>query len=147
MLKRIALEPSRFALHLAVFIIVALWTLPTAGLLVSSLRDKNQIAVSGWWTALTTSDRSSVGRMKGKADQVEKDGKFTISGNLFEEADEAGVIKAFGTRVQTPDAYAAGTTAELDNGQTLTVNADGSYVLTSPKAFENERGSRVFYVT
>ncbi len=147
MLKRIALEPSRFALHFAVFIIVALWTLPTAGLLVSSLRDKNQIAVSGWWTALTTSDRSSVGRLKGMADQVETDGKFTISGSLFEGAEQAGVIKAFGTRVQTPDAYAAGTTAELENGQTLTVNADGSYLLSSPKTFDNERGSRVFYVT
>ena len=42
MLKKISLEPSRFALHLAVLFIVALWTLPTAGLLISSLRDKNQ---------------------------------------------------------------------------------------------------------
>ena len=47
MLDRIRLEPSRFFLHLAVFIIVALWTLPTAGLLVSSLRDKDQIARLG----------------------------------------------------------------------------------------------------
>ena len=93
MLKRIALEPSRFALHFAVFIIVALWTLPTAGLLVSSLRDKNQIAVSGWWTALTTSDRSSVGRLKGMADQVETDGKFTISGSLFEGAEHLWVAQ------------------------------------------------------
>jgi alpha-glucoside transport system permease protein len=147
MASRIALEPSRFALHLAVFVIVALWTLPTAGLLISSLRDKNQIAVSGWWTALTTSDQNSAGRLKGKADQVETDGKFTISGNLFEGAEQAGVISSFGTRVQKPDAYSAGTAAQLENGQTLTVNADGSYVLTSPAAFENERGSRVFYVT
>lgn len=147
MLRRIALEPSRFALHFAVLVIVALWTLPTAGLLVSSLRDKNQIAVSGWWTALTTTDRSSVGRMKGMADQVEKDDKFTISGNLLEGAADSGTIKAFGTRVQKPDAYAAGMVAELDNGQTLIVNADGSYVLTSPTAFGNERGARVFYVT
>jgi len=147
MASRIALEPSRFALHLAVFIIVALWTLPTAGLLISSLRDKNQIAVSGWWTALTTTDRNSAGRLKGNADQVEKDGKFTISGNLFEGTEQAGVISAFGTRVQKPDAYPAGTVAELEGGQTLTVNADGSYILTSPTAFANERGSRVFYVT
>jgi alpha-glucoside transport system permease protein len=147
MFKRMALEPSRWALHIAVILIVALWTFPTAGLLVSSLRDKNQIAVSGWWTALATSTSNTAGRMKGKADQVEKDGKFTISGNLFEGVETAGVISAFGTKIQKPDAYAAGTTAELENGQTLTVNADGAYVLTSPTAFENEKGSRVFYVT
>lgn len=147
MASRFALEPSRFALHVAVIIIVALWTLPTAGLLVSSLRDKDQIAVSGWWTALTTSEQNTAGRLKGKADAVEKDGKFVISGDLFEGAESKGVIKAFGTRVQQPSAYTAGTTAELDNGQTLTVNADGSYELVSPTAFDNDRGSRVFYVT
>jgi alpha-glucoside transport system permease protein len=147
MFKKIALEPSRWALHIAVIIIVALWTFPTAGLLVSSLRDKDLISTSGWWTALSTSDRSSAGRMKGSADQVEADGKFTISGNLFEGAETPGVISAFGSRVQDPKAFPAGTTAQLDDGQTLTVNADGSYVLTSPTAFENERGQRVFYVT
>ena len=146
MFKRIALEPSRFALHLAVFIIVALWTLPTAGLLISSLRDKNQIAVSGWWTALATSDRSEVGRMKGMADQAGKDGKFTISGNLFETG--AGrIVKAFGTKVQKPGEYPAGTVVDLEDGQTLSVNGDGAYVLTSPKAFENEKGGRVFFVS
>lgn len=147
MWSRFALEPSRMALHLAVLVIVALWTLPTAGLLVSSLRDKNQIAVSGWWTALATSQSSAVGRLKGKADQVEKDGKFVITGTLFDDPRHSGVIKAFGTRVQSPDAHAAGTTAELDGGRSLLVNADGSYVQTSPKAFDADRGARVFYVS
>jgi alpha-glucoside transport system permease protein len=147
MWKKMALEPSRWALHIAVIVIVALWTLPTAGLLISSLRDKNQIAVSGWWTALATSQSNAAGRMKGKADQVEKDGKFTISGNLFEGAEQAGTITAFGTKIQQPGANPAGTTADLGDGKTLTVNADGSYVLTSPTAFDNDRGARVFYVT
>jgi alpha-glucoside transport system permease protein len=146
MLKRIALEPSRYALHIAVLVIVLLWTLPTAGLLISSLRDKNQIAASGWWTALTTTDRSEAGRMKGMADQVEKDGVYTISGNLF-EGSGGGVIKAFGNRVQRPSEFPAGTKADIGNGQTLQVNADGSYVLTSPTAFTNEKGSRVFFVS
>ena len=148
MFKKISLEPSRFALHLAVLIIITLWTLPTAGLLISSLRDKNQLAASGWWTALSSADRSQVGRMKGKADQVEKDGKFVIEGNLFEgEEAVAGKVSAFGTKVQTPGANPAGSTVELEGGQTLTVNADGTYVLSSPRAFENDRGGRIFYIS
>jgi alpha-glucoside transport system permease protein len=148
MLKKISLEPSRYALHLAVLIIITLWTLPTAGLLISSLRDKNQLAASGWWTALSSADRSQVGRMKGKADQVEKDGRFVIEGNLFEGADAvSGKVSAFGTRVQAPGANPAGSTVELEGGQTLTVNVDGTYVLTSPTAFENDRGGRIFYIS
>ncbi len=146
-LGRIKLEPSRFALHLAVFIIVALWTLPTAGLLVSSLRDKNLIATSGWWTALTTTDRSAQGRMKPPADQVQKDGKFEIAGSLFEGAETPGVVKAFGLKVQKPDEFPAGTPATLDGGKTILVNADGSYVFASPIAHEGERGQRLFYMT
>ena len=148
MFKKISLEPSRFALHLAVLVIITLWTLPTAGLLISSLRDKNQLAASGWWTALSSADRNQVGRMKGKADQIEKDGKFVIEGNLFEGEDAvAGKVSAFGTKVQTPGANPAGSTVELEGGQTLTVNADGTYVLSSPTAFENDRGGRVFYIS
>ena len=86
--------------------------------------------------------------MKGKADQVEKEGKFVIEGNLFEGEDAvAGKVSAFGTKVQTPGANPAGSTVELEGGQTLTVNADGTYTLTSPTAFENDRGGRVFYIS
>jgi alpha-glucoside transport system permease protein len=148
MLKQFRLEPSRIALNLAVLFIIILWTFPTAGLLISSLRDKNDIAASGWWTALASADQNKKGRLKGMADQVEKDGKFTVTGNLFEGADAAsGKVSAFGTKVQAPGANPAGSTATLDNGQTLTVNVDGSYVLTSPTALTEESGGRVFYIS
>ena len=147
MFERIKLEPSRFALHIAVLIIVTLWTLPTAGILISSLRDKNQIAVSGWWTALSTSEQRDQARLKGKADQVEKDGAFTIAGNLFEGAGNTAVISAWGANINKSGANPAGSTADVGDGVMLTVNADGSYVMTSPKAFEDERGRRVFYVS
>jgi alpha-glucoside transport system permease protein len=148
MLKKFSLEPSRMILNLAVLFIITLWTLPTAGLLISSLRDKNDIAASGWWTALASADRNQVGRMKGMADQVEKDGKFVISGNLFEGQDAvSGKVSAFGTKVQEPGANKAGSTVVLDGGLNLTVNADGSYELTSPVAFTNERGGRVFFIS
>ncbi|TIM59610.1 MAG: carbohydrate ABC transporter permease, partial [Mesorhizobium sp.] len=42
---------SRFGVHIAVFLFVAIWTIPTLGILVSSLRDKDQIIASGWWNS------------------------------------------------------------------------------------------------
>lgn len=146
MLASMRLEPSRFFLHLAVLILVAVWTLPTAGLLVSSLRDKDQIAASGWWTALTTSEQRAQARTAGKAAQVETDGRYVIAGNLLEGAGTRQRLSAWGTNVNKPDAFAPGATADLGNGQTLSVKEDGSYVWTSPTAFTDDRGRRVFYV-
>ena len=59
-----------------------IWTIPTIGLLVSSLRDKDQLSVSGWWTALSTSTRTDAGRLPA-ADAGREDGKFVLQGNLF----------------------------------------------------------------
>ena len=135
---------GRWGLHLAVLVFVALWTIPTLGILVSSLRDKDQIAVSGWWTALTTSSQTQAGRLPAASAQTEKDGKFVIEGSLLEDGGSSK-ISAFGTRSQEPAKYPAGTVAELDDGVTLQVNADGSFIMTSPKAFEGERGRRVYF--
>jgi alpha-glucoside transport system permease protein len=146
MWDRIKLEPSRMLLNLSVLLIIAIWTFPTAGLLVSSLRDKNLIATSGWWTALSTTDRSAQGRMADPSTQVSKDGKFEISGSLFEDG-KTGVVKAFGLKVQKPSEFAAGTTATTDDGKTLLVKSDGSYVYTSPVALEGDSGKRLFYIT
>src|SRR5690606_30470850 len=73
-------SPLIWVVHLSVLLIVILWTLPTAGLLISSFRDKDQLAVSGWWTALTTSTQNIVYRAPPASAQVEKDGKFVIEG-------------------------------------------------------------------
>jgi alpha-glucoside transport system permease protein len=42
---------SRMLLHIVVIVLCMLWLLPTLGLFVSSFRPRNQIALSGWWTA------------------------------------------------------------------------------------------------
>ncbi len=39
-------------LRLSVIVICFLWTLPTAGLFVSSFRNPQLITKTGWWTAL-----------------------------------------------------------------------------------------------
>ncbi|HEY0853351.1 MAG TPA: carbohydrate ABC transporter permease, partial [Devosia sp.] len=67
----VKLDIGKLFTHLALLFLVILWTFPTAGLLISSLRDKDQLAVSGWWTALSTSTSLGVTRI-GTADaQVE----------------------------------------------------------------------------
>jgi alpha-glucoside transport system permease protein len=40
----------RIAINTILFLIVALWTIPTIGLLVSSVRQREDIQSSGWWT-------------------------------------------------------------------------------------------------
>ena len=49
LLRRIA---SSAPVRLAVLVIAIIWTMPTAGLLISSLRPPDDISSSGWWTVL-----------------------------------------------------------------------------------------------
>ncbi|TJV61050.1 MAG: carbohydrate ABC transporter permease, partial [Mesorhizobium sp.] len=73
---------SRFGVHIAVFLFVAIWTIPTLGILVSSLRDKDQIIASGWWNSFASSTQTEAGRLPPASAQVEKDGKFVLEGNI-----------------------------------------------------------------
>ena len=43
---------GRVFLHLAVAALMALWAVPTVGLLVSSFRRQEVLSTSGWWTAI-----------------------------------------------------------------------------------------------
>ncbi len=137
---------SRFGVHIAVLFFVILWTIPTLGILVSSLRDKDQIIASGWWNSFTSSSQTEAGRLPAASAQVEKDGKFVIEGNIFGEAPPRN-ISAYGLKAANPNEFAPGATADLGDGVTLILNADGSFVMSSPKAFEGERGQRVYYTS
>lgn len=125
--------------------LVAIWTIPTFGLLISSLRDKDQLIVSGWWTALKTTERTEQGRTGAAKDQIERDGKFVIEGNFFKTGGNKS-IKTFGDKLNNFDAYPAGQTIDFDDGSAFTLNEDGSYQWVSPVAFEHTRGKRIFYV-
>ncbi len=138
-------KSGNLAVHFAVLAIVIVWTAPTAGLLISSLRDKDLLSVSGWWTALTATEHSQVGRAAPPETQQQVAGGYRIGGNLF-EGDATGYIRAFGVRIQNPSEFQAGETAELPNGGRLTVQADGSYEIFSTVPFEGSRGQRIFYI-
>jgi len=136
-------SPLGWAVHLSVILLVVIWTLPTAGLFISSLRDKDQLAVSGWWTAMSRSERNDVVRAPAADAQVEHDGQYVISGNVLEGG--PGKVTAFGYSSREPMAFAAGETADLGDGVRLTVKSDGSYELVSDKEFSGRRGQRVFF--
>ncbi|QND58144.1 carbohydrate ABC transporter permease [Mesorhizobium huakuii] len=137
---------SRFGVHIAVLVFVTIWTIPTLGILVSSLRVKDQIIASGWWNSFSSSTQTEAGRLPAASTQVQKDGKFVLEGNIFGDGAKRN-ISAFGVKSAAPTQYPAGTSADLGDGVTLQLNADGSFVMASPKAFEGDRGQRVYYAS
>ena len=129
--------------HLSVAFLVFLWLFPTVGLFVSSFRTADQISASGWWNALFASEQNLTLRTAGPDAQTEVDGRFVIEGNLFGEGGDAD-ISVWGTSSRAIDDYAAGDTAELRKGGTITVEADGSYRMENTEEFTGSRGQRVF---
>jgi alpha-glucoside transport system permease protein len=130
-----------WAVHLATALLVALWVLPTFGLFVSSFRTTDQIATSGWWKALSTQE-SQLSPIRIEGTEVPRDGGFVIEGNLF--GGPGTTVSAWGTNVNRPTEFAPGATATLNDGVTLTVQADGTYVLSSPATMAEMRMPRVF---
>jgi len=139
------LTGGRIAVHLAVLALVVIWTLPTLGLFISSLRDKDLLAVSGWWTALSSVERRDFARTGTAADQVERDGRYVIAGNLL-EGRQGWTISRFGTKVSAPGEFAAGNPAPLPGGGEITVERDGDYAWTSAEPFTQDRGRRILFV-
>ena len=125
-------------------LLVILWTIPTFGLLVSSLRDKDQLSSSGWWTALQDSERNSMVRTAPPEEQKELDGKYVLSGNALVTGSS---ITAFGFSSKYPTAFKPGETATLKNGSLLTVSINGEYTLSSDTPITGSRGKRIFVST
>ncbi len=130
-----------WVVHLSAILLVALWVLPTFGLLVSSFRSGDQIATSGWWQAVSTQEQQRPAvRIAGE--EVPTDTGFAIEGRLF--ANDTSVVSKWGTNSREPTAYEPGQQADLGDGVTLTVQADGTYRLASPVTFADQRLPRVF---
>lgn len=52
--QRVARKLPQIVVNIVVIVAIALWFLPTFGLLVTSLRPASDVAYSGWWTALSS---------------------------------------------------------------------------------------------
>lgn len=129
--------------HTLLALLVLLWTVPTAGLLISSFRDKDQLIVSGWWTALTTTQRAERGRTGTEA--VERNGEWVIAGSFFEPGSNR-TINTYSANQADLTAYRAGEPIALDDGTVFTLRIDGGYEWISPQPFELQRGKRFFFV-
>ena len=142
--KRIRLTPGQLMVHLGLLLLVILWILPTVGLLVSSFRDKDQLAATGWWTALSTSVQNRQGRTGTSEQMVETGGKFVIAGNLLD--DSKRTILTFNTNFRDLAAYKAGEVLTFKDQSQIRVKADGSYRWESEQPIEEKRGKRIFFV-
>ena len=136
-----------WAVNLAVLFLVLVWTIPTIGLLISSFRDRDQIASSGWWTSLSASEQNEVFRARAPDEAVEEGGVWVISGNVFDEAGTSGGdVTAFGISSRDPGAFTPGDVAE-DDGVRYSVDAEGNYRIEHAEQPEGRRGDRFFVTT
>lgn len=134
-----------WAVNLSVALLVMLWLFPTAGLFVSSFRTADQISSNGWWQSLFVSEQNVVLRSADPDDegvQLLVDGVYTVQGNLYGEAGKSEIL-VWGTTSREIDTYTAGETADLGDGETITVQANGDYVWTGTTEMTG-RGQRVF---
>ena len=134
---------GKLIVNSVLFIIVIIWILPSLGLLVSSLRDKDQLSTSGWWLALRTSNLNEIKRLKDKTHQFELNGIFVIEGRIF-DLSEAKTVKRYGISSKHPAAFEPGESVVLRDGSLLTIFEDGSYKISKISAFEKKKGQRVF---
>ena len=80
-MKKISYSSILSQLLLLIFVII--WIIPTFGLFISSLRDKDLLAISGWWTSLTTTEINEIYRMSGMESQIQEDDLYHPSYRLY----------------------------------------------------------------
>lgn len=133
-----------WAVNLSAVVLVLLWIIPTIGLLVSSFRDRDQIITSGWWKALFPSEQSTFVRSSLPDTQIEENGVYIISGNLFNESDIEGELVAFGVNSRNPSAFSLGEEAPMSRERTIILMENGDYRIESPEPHTGSRGVRIF---
>ena len=127
---------------LLLFFVVA-WIVPTFGLFISSLRDKDVLAISGWWTSFTTTEINEIYRTEGKDAQIKDGNYYFIKSNLFGGGQEKEIFR-FGVTSKNIDEYEVGETALFKDQTEITVFENGDYVWKSKEEFKKKKGKRIF---
>ena len=140
-MKKFSLSSILSQLLLLFFVII--WIIPTFGLFISSLRDKDLLSISGWWTSLTTTEINEIYRMPGMDAQIEEGGYFKIKGNLFEE-NSGKKIQSFGITSKKINEFNVSEVAVFKDESEVTVDEDGNYEWRSKNEFKKKKGKRLF---
>jgi alpha-glucoside transport system permease protein len=133
---------GRLLTHASLVLLVVLWTIPTLGLFISSLRDKDQLIVSGWWTAFMTTERSQAGRIAATGAR-EVDGVYVVEGDFL--PDPRRTIVSYGLTQTALRAAAPGETVSIGDTE-FTLFEDGSYRWASAEPFDPADRGRVFFI-
>tara|TARA_B100000029_G_scaffold402298_1_gene401753 strand:+ start:1286 stop:2425 length:1140 start_codon:yes stop_codon:yes gene_type:complete len=129
--------------QLILLVFVIIWIIPTFGLFVSSFRDKDLLAISGWWTSLITNEVNEIHRTLNKDDQIQEKNIFIIKGNLLNNTKGKKII-SFGVTSKKINEFLVTETATLKNGSQITVQENGDYIWKSLESFNNKNGKRIF---
>ena len=140
-MKKFSISSILSQLLLLFFVII--WIIPTFGLFISSLRDKDLLAISGWWTSLTTTEVNEIYRMSGMESQIEEDGYFKIKGKLFEDNSEKK-IESFGITSKKINEFNIGDVAIFKDESEVLLDEDGNYEWRSRTEFKKKKGKRLF---
>ena len=129
--------------QLLLLFFVIIWIIPTFGLFVSSLRDKDLLAISGWWTSLTTTQVNEIYRMSGSDSQIKQEDYYIIKGNFFNNI-EGKKIQKYGITSKKINEFSVNETAVFKDGKEVTIFENGDYIWKSLNEFKKKKGKRIF---
>tara|TARA_B100000029_G_scaffold463699_1_gene497173 strand:- start:1163 stop:2302 length:1140 start_codon:yes stop_codon:yes gene_type:complete len=134
---------SNILAQLLLLFFVLIWIIPTFGLFASSLRDKDLLAISGWWTSLTTTQVNEIYRMSGSESQIKENEYYIIKGNFFNNI-EGKKILSFGITSKKINEFQIENIAVFKDKSEVVVFENGDYIWKSKKEFKKKKGKRIF---
>ena len=129
--------------QLLLLLFVIIWIIPTFGLFISSLRDKDLLSISGWWTSLTTTEINEIHRMLGMEHQIQESNYYIIKGSIFED-NSGKKITSFGITSKKINEFSIDEIAIFKDNSEVTIDVDGNYVWKSKTKFTKKKGKRIF---